>query len=53
MDNFDGVLIDGEHPNGRCPNCDEPTLDGEGESCCGYVEYTCPTCGGSTCDQSC
>jgi hypothetical protein len=51
-DDYDGVLIDGERPNGRCPSCDEPTLDGQGDSCCGYAE-ACRICGGATCDQSC
>jgi hypothetical protein len=30
--------IDGQRSNGECPDCGEPTLNGEAYVCCGYVD---------------
>ena len=39
--------------NGVCPECDEPTVDGEAYECCSYSPTECHTCGWSPCDWSC
>jgi hypothetical protein len=44
----DENLIDGE-----CPECGNPTVDGEAFDVCGYSPIICDTCGCAPCDQSC
>jgi hypothetical protein len=40
-------------PNGECPDCGEPTYDGEAVYTCVYSPQTCETCGARPCDRSC
>lgn len=39
--------------DGVCPECDEPTVDGDAYEICGYAPTLCDTCGLAPCDQSC
>lgn len=39
--------------NGECPNCGEPTVDGDAFEQCGYSPTQCETCGFAPCDGSC
>lgn len=39
--------------NGKCPDCGEPTVDGQAFENCSYSEVICKTCGHVPCDQSC
>ena len=39
--------------NGKCPDCGEPTVDGESQKGCHYSPITCKTCGYAECDGSC
>lgn len=39
--------------NGVCPDCGEPTVDGDAYECCSYSPVMCDTCGCSPCDQYC
>jgi hypothetical protein len=39
--------------NGVCPECGEPTVDGEAFENCDYSPEVCKTCGYSPCDLSC
>ncbi len=39
--------------NGKCPDCEEPTVDGEAFSQCHYSPTECETCGWKPCDGSC
>ncbi len=45
---FNGNEIDGE-----CPECGEPTVDGDAFEKCGYSPCQCDICGYSPCDESC
>ena len=45
--------LDETEANGICPDCGEPTEDGEAYRCCVYSPPTCDTCGHATCDGSC
>lgn len=40
-------------PDDVCPDCGEPTVEGETKEKCGYSTTLCPTCGWAPCDQSC
>ena len=42
-----------EDINGECPDCGEPTVDGNAYDCCAYSPTMCKTCGWSPCDESC
>ena len=39
--------------NGKCPDCGEPTIDGEAPDPCSYSPEECETCGDRPCDGSC
>ncbi len=39
--------------NGECPDCGEPTVDGEAAYGCTYSPKVCETCGARPCDGSC
>ena len=39
--------------NGVCPDCEEPTVDGEAKEGCQYSPVACETCGWAPCDGSC
>ena len=39
--------------NGVCPDCGEPTVDGEAYECCIYSYCECETCDYRPCDGSC
>lgn len=40
-------------PNGECPECGEPTVDGEAATGCNHSPVQCETCGSAPCDQYC
>lgn len=40
-------------PNGECPDCGEPTVDGFAAVGCNYSPVICETCGARPCDDSC
>jgi hypothetical protein len=40
-------------PNGECPDCGAPTVDGEAATGCHYSPVSCETCGDAPCDDSC
>jgi len=40
-------------PNGECPECGEPTVDGDSWEYCSYSPEQCKLCGSRPCDQSC
>ena len=40
-------------PNGECPDCGEPTTDGDATTGCIWSPETCETCGARPCDESC
>lgn len=44
---------DNGEPNGECPECGEPTVDGESAYGCFYSPVVCKTCGSKPCDESC
>jgi uncharacterized protein (DUF983 family) len=46
-----GYLMD--EINGECPNCGEPTVDGDAYENCTYSRRECDVCGWSPCDDSC
>ena len=48
----DAIGEEGE-PNGECPDCGEPTVDGRSKEICGYSPLACPTCESRPCDGSC
>lgn len=39
--------------DGECPDCGEPTSEGQAIDGCSYSPVICKTCGHSPCDQSC
>ena len=39
--------------DGKCPECDEPTCDGDAYEQCEYSTVDCDTCGYTPCDGSC
>ena len=40
--------------NGECPECGEPTVDGEAVDVCGYSpDDPCPVCGSNPCSDYC
>lgn len=39
--------------NGKCPDCGEPTVDGEAVEACSYSEKYCETCGWAPCSGAC
>jgi hypothetical protein len=39
--------------NGECPDCGEPTVDGNAYDRCDYSPEVCKTCGWAPCDESC
>lgn len=39
--------------NGECPDCGEPTVDGNAYDCCDYSTIQCETCGWAPCNESC
>lgn len=40
-------------PDGKCPDCDADTTDGQSSSGCGYSSAICDKCGDQPCDGSC
>lgn len=40
-------------PNGECPECGTPTVDGVAVTGCNYSPVLCDKCGAAPCDQSC
>lgn len=40
-------------PDGECPDCGTPTVEGEAAVGCGYSPVECETCGFQPCDLSC
>jgi hypothetical protein len=42
-----------EDINGVCPDCGEPTVDGNTYDRCYYSPTLCDTCGYAPCDGSC
>lgn len=40
-------------PDGVCPDCDTPTLEGQATEGCNYSPIECDTCGWCPCDLSC
>ena len=42
-----------QKPDGVCPDCDQPTVDGESFEGCYYGPVECETCGWKPCDGSC
>lgn len=42
-----------ENVNGVCPDCGEPTVDGEAVKGCHHSSVLCETCGDAPCDESC
>jgi hypothetical protein len=46
---------DGEtgKPNGECPACGEPTVDGRSKEICHYSSTDCELCEKAYCDGSC
>lgn len=49
----DGTDFREEEINGECPDCGNPTVDGEAFECCHYSSTECETCGWAPCDGSC
>lgn len=47
------VEADVDEINGQCPDCGEPTIDGEAVEQCRYSPLVCVTCGHRPCDGSC
>lgn len=45
--------IDYGTPDGECPDCGNPTVEGEATGGCVYSPVTCETCGATPCDDSC
>jgi hypothetical protein len=39
--------------DGECPDCGEPTVDGEAYESCAWSPVGCETCGYAPCDGSC
>lgn len=39
--------------NGKCPECDEPTIDGKAADGCSYSPVVCKKCEHQPCDGSC
>lgn len=50
---YDGWETPEKEINGECPDCGEPTVDGDAARGCNYSPYTCRTCGARPCDDSC
>lgn len=42
-----------DKPDGVCPACGEPTLEGQAWEVCNYSPIECHTCGDAPCDGSC
>lgn len=42
-----------EQIDGECPECGEPTVDGDAFESCGYSPLQCKTCNSRPCDGSC
>jgi len=42
-----------EEINGECPDCGEPTINGDAYDNCDYSPEICKTCGWAPCDESC
>ncbi len=42
-----------EDIDGECPECGEPTVDGEAFECCSYSPECCEVCGCRPCNGSC
>ena len=40
-------------PDGECPKCGSPTVDGVSKEICGYSPVLCEHCGDAPCDWSC
>lgn len=40
-------------PDGECPACGEPTVEGEAAKGCYWSPKECNTCGSAPCDGSC
>ena len=49
----DGWKFDDSEVNGVCPDCGEPTVDGEAQEGCNWSPVICKTCGDAPCDGSC
>ena len=49
----DGTYYEDSEVNGTCPECGEPTVDGEAQSRCNYSPVECEECGYAPCDESC
>ncbi len=39
--------------DGKCPDCKEPTVEGDAYEACGYSPILCNKCGDAPCDGSC
>jgi hypothetical protein len=39
--------------DGECPDCGEPTVDGDAFRSCSYSPVECERCNWRPCDQSC
>lgn len=48
---FDGW--DWGEPDGACPDCGSPTVDGDAATGCHKSQVVCETCGAAPCDGSC
>jgi len=46
-------IYEGEEIDGECPDCGEPTNDGDAVYGCSYSPVECETCGSTPCDLSC
>ncbi len=44
---------DSKDVNGVCPDCGEPTVDGDAGVGCNWSPIDCATCGAWRCDDSC
>ena len=42
-----------EKPNGECPDCGEPTVDGYTTMKCAWSSTECETCEHASCDGAC
>ena len=49
----DGWHYEDNEINGECPECGNPTVDGQAQSGCYWSSVVCKTCGDAPCDLSC
>lgn len=45
--------LDKEDTDGECPECGQPTKDGQAIECCAYSPIACEKCNWRPCDGSC